>query len=125
MAYIYSVKLVSILLYLNKKKLNALRSTNFIQLRSTPYISNVTSVCFALNLHVYHFMDRTLESLILSLSNLLIYCDTMVALNFLLQYFGQSFIHDGSSKPVTPPPYIDPYDLLEDDRISRPPVDVY
>uniref|UniRef100_A0ACD5WWD3 Uncharacterized protein n=1 Tax=Avena sativa TaxID=4498 RepID=A0ACD5WWD3_AVESA len=39
-------------------------------------------------------------------------------------YFGQSFIHDGSNKPVTPPPYIKPYELLEDDRISRPPVDV-
>uniref|UniRef100_A0ACD5W7L5 Uncharacterized protein n=1 Tax=Avena sativa TaxID=4498 RepID=A0ACD5W7L5_AVESA len=40
-------------------------------------------------------------------------------------YFGQSFIHDGSNKPVTPPPYIDPYELLEDDRISRPPVDLF
>ncbi|KQJ88233.1 hypothetical protein BRADI_4g16510v3 [Brachypodium distachyon] len=40
-------------------------------------------------------------------------------------YFGQSFIHDGSSKPVTPPPYIDPYALLEDDRISRPSPDVF
>uniref|UniRef100_A0ACD5TYI4 Uncharacterized protein n=1 Tax=Avena sativa TaxID=4498 RepID=A0ACD5TYI4_AVESA len=40
-------------------------------------------------------------------------------------YFGQSFIHDGSNKPVTPPPYIDPYELLEDDRISRPPLDAF
>ncbi|XP_047087169.1 uncharacterized protein LOC124702840 [Lolium rigidum] len=39
--------------------------------------------------------------------------------------FGQSFIHDGSKKPVTPPPYIDPYELLEDDRISRPSMDVF
>ncbi|CAM0873729.1 unnamed protein product [Alopecurus aequalis] len=40
-------------------------------------------------------------------------------------YFGQSFIHDGSKTPMTPPPYIDPYELLEDDRISRPSVDVF
>uniref|UniRef100_A0A453HYZ7 Tubulin alpha-6 chain n=1 Tax=Aegilops tauschii subsp. strangulata TaxID=200361 RepID=A0A453HYZ7_AEGTS len=38
-------------------------------------------------------------------------------------YFGQSFVHDGSKKPVAPPPYIDPYELLEDDRISRPSLD--
>lgn len=40
-------------------------------------------------------------------------------------YFGQSFVHDGSKKPVAPPPYIDPYELLEDDRISRPSLDVF
>ncbi|KAM3292143.1 hypothetical protein ACQJBY_036198 [Aegilops geniculata] len=42
-----------------------------------------------------------------------------------LEYFGQSFVHDGSKKPVAPPPYIDPYELLEDDRISRPSLDVF
>ncbi|KAM3312867.1 hypothetical protein ACQJBY_032575 [Aegilops geniculata] len=40
-------------------------------------------------------------------------------------YFGQSFVHHGSKKPVAPPPYIDPYELLEDDRISRPSLDVF
>lgn len=40
-------------------------------------------------------------------------------------YFGQSFVHDGSKKPVAPPPYIDPYELLEDDMISRPSLDVF
>ncbi|KAM3312868.1 hypothetical protein ACQJBY_032575 [Aegilops geniculata] len=41
------------------------------------------------------------------------------------EYFGQSFVHHGSKKPVAPPPYIDPYELLEDDRISRPSLDVF
>ncbi|GMJ12870.1 hypothetical protein like AT1G50020 [Hibiscus trionum] len=34
-------------------------------------------------------------------------------------YFGPSFIHDGSKTPVAPPQYIDPYTLLEDERISQ------
>lgn len=34
-------------------------------------------------------------------------------------YFGSAFIHDGVDRPVSPPPYIDPYSLLEDDRIAR------
>ncbi|CAN8288400.1 unnamed protein product [Cochlearia groenlandica] len=33
-------------------------------------------------------------------------------------YFGADFVHDGSRTPVSPPPYIDPYSLLEDERIS-------
>ncbi|CAN1760755.1 hypothetical protein LINPERHAP1_LOCUS7651 [Linum perenne] len=32
--------------------------------------------------------------------------------------FGSSFVHDGSITLVSPPPYIDPYALLEDERIS-------
>ncbi|KAL0547617.1 hypothetical protein IC582_017561 [Cucumis melo] len=38
-------------------------------------------------------------------------------------FFGSSFIHDGKT-PISPPPYVDPYALLEDERISQiaPPV---
>lgn len=44
-----------------------------------------------------------------------------VVLFYLLEnckYFGADFVHDGSRNPVSPPPYIDPYALLEDERIS-------
>jgi len=34
-------------------------------------------------------------------------------------YFGPTFVHDGSKTPISPPPYIDPYALLEDERISQ------
>lgn len=34
-------------------------------------------------------------------------------------YFGPSFIHDGSKMSISPPPYIDPYSLLEEERISQ------
>ncbi|XP_050209010.1 uncharacterized protein LOC126659717 [Mercurialis annua] len=34
-------------------------------------------------------------------------------------FFGSSFVHDGNNVPVLPPPYIDPYELLEDERISQ------
>ncbi|XP_047334957.1 uncharacterized protein LOC124938541 isoform X2 [Impatiens glandulifera] len=34
-------------------------------------------------------------------------------------YFGTAFIHDASSTPITPPQYIDPYALLEEQRISE------
>lgn len=34
-------------------------------------------------------------------------------------YFGPSFIHDGSKTPTSPQQYIDPYALLEDERISQ------
>lgn len=34
-------------------------------------------------------------------------------------YFGPSFVHDGSKMSVAPPPYIDPYTLLEEERISQ------
>nr|ACG27246.1 tubulin alpha-6 chain [Zea mays] len=40
-------------------------------------------------------------------------------------YFGPSFVHDASKTPVSPPPYIDPYELLEDERLSRPSPDVF
>uniref|UniRef100_J3N8Z4 Uncharacterized protein n=2 Tax=Oryza brachyantha TaxID=4533 RepID=J3N8Z4_ORYBR len=40
-------------------------------------------------------------------------------------YFGPSFVHDASKSPVSPPPYIDPYELLEDERLSRPSSDVF
>jgi len=35
-----------------------------------------------------------------------------------LEYFGPSFIHAGS-KQVAQPTYIDPYKLLEDDRLTQ------
>ncbi|RCV38511.1 hypothetical protein SEVIR_8G158700v4 [Setaria viridis] len=40
-------------------------------------------------------------------------------------YFGPSFVHDASKNPVSPPPYIDPYELLEDERLTRPSPDVF
>ncbi|XP_031384293.1 uncharacterized protein LOC116198095 isoform X2 [Punica granatum] len=41
-----------------------------------------------------------------------------------LEYFGPTFIHDASKMQMSPPQYIDPYELLEDERISQmaPPV---
>ncbi|PUZ45170.1 hypothetical protein GQ55_8G200900 [Panicum hallii var. hallii] len=42
-----------------------------------------------------------------------------------LYYFGPSFVHDASKNPVSPPPYIDPYQLLEDERLTRPSPDVF
>ncbi|XP_013640866.1 uncharacterized protein LOC106346157 isoform X2 [Brassica napus] len=43
---------------------------------------------------------------------------TLGAFSALYLYFGADFVHDGSRNPVSPPPYIDPYALLEDERIS-------
>ncbi|KAF8650797.1 hypothetical protein HU200_063701 [Digitaria exilis] len=40
-------------------------------------------------------------------------------------YFGPNFVHDASKNPVSPPPYIDPYELLEDERLTRPSPDVF
>ncbi|CAL4984156.1 unnamed protein product [Urochloa decumbens] len=40
-------------------------------------------------------------------------------------YFGPSFVHDASKNPGSPPPYIDPYELLEDERLTRPSPDVF
>lgn len=37
----------------------------------------------------------------------------------LYYYFGPSFVHDASKMPVSPPPYIDPYTLLEDESLSQ------
>lgn len=39
--------------------------------------------------------------------------------NLLGQYFGSTFVHDGSSSQISPLQYIEPYELLEDERISQ------
>ncbi|KAJ6385562.1 hypothetical protein OIU77_028696 [Salix suchowensis] len=44
---------------------------------------------------------------------------TVALFSCLYFYFGPSFIHDGSNASISPPPYIDPYELLEDERISQ------
>ncbi|KAF6142165.1 hypothetical protein GIB67_037083 [Kingdonia uniflora] len=36
-------------------------------------------------------------------------------------FFGPTFIHDASKTSIILPPYIDPYVLLEEDRLSRTP----
>lgn len=42
-----------------------------------------------------------------------------VSFFFALYFFlGPSFVHDASKTPISPPPYVDPYALLEDERIS-------
>ena len=38
--------------------------------------------------------------------------------SFLGQYFGPAFVHDASTTPIPPPQYVDPYALLEEERIS-------
>ncbi|KAL6842892.1 hypothetical protein ACP4OV_027205 [Aristida adscensionis] len=50
---------------------------------------------------------------------------TVSAFAVLYVYFGPSFVHDASKTPVSPPPYIDPYELLEDERLTRPSPDVF
>ncbi|XVF01418.1 hypothetical protein REPUB_Repub04eG0087400 [Reevesia pubescens] len=44
---------------------------------------------------------------------------TIAFFSALYLYFGPSFIHDGNNTSVSPPQYIDPYALLEDERISQ------
>ncbi|KAI3899377.1 hypothetical protein MKW92_037399 [Papaver armeniacum] len=44
---------------------------------------------------------------------------TMVIFGGLYFYFGSSFIHDASMRSMSPPPYIDPYVLLEEERLSK------
>ncbi|OMO63409.1 hypothetical protein COLO4_32478 [Corchorus olitorius] len=44
---------------------------------------------------------------------------TVASFSALYLYFGPSFVHDGSNTPISPPQYIDPYTLLEDERISE------
>ncbi|RWR74010.1 Ribosomal RNA large subunit methyltransferase H [Cinnamomum micranthum f. kanehirae] len=44
---------------------------------------------------------------------------TVTFFSALYFYFGPGFVHDASKTPVAPPPYIDPYELLEDERISQ------
>ncbi|XP_074286041.1 uncharacterized protein LOC141611413 [Silene latifolia] len=34
-------------------------------------------------------------------------------------YFGPTFVHDGSNIPIAPPQYIDPYVLLQEERITQ------
>ncbi|KAK3002094.1 hypothetical protein RJ639_022549 [Escallonia herrerae] len=41
---------------------------------------------------------------------------TVASFTALYLYFGSTFVHDGN---ITPPQYIDPYALLEDERISQ------
>ncbi|XVE66693.1 hypothetical protein DITRI_Ditri08aG0099100 [Diplodiscus trichospermus] len=43
---------------------------------------------------------------------------TIAFFSALYLYFGPSFIHDASETSISPPQYIDPYTLLEDERIS-------
>ncbi|XP_030945212.1 uncharacterized protein LOC115969648 [Quercus lobata] len=44
---------------------------------------------------------------------------TIAFFTALYLYFGSTFVHDGSSTPISPPQYIDPYALLEEERISQ------
>ncbi|KAH7834428.1 hypothetical protein Vadar_015906 [Vaccinium darrowii] len=44
---------------------------------------------------------------------------TVASFSALYIYFGPTFVHDASRTPITPPQYIDPYALLEDERISQ------
>lgn len=44
---------------------------------------------------------------------------TVASFSAVYLYFGKEFIHDGTETPVTPPQYIDPYDLLAEDRIYK------
>lgn len=41
-----------------------------------------------------------------------------IGIYLLMQFFGPSFVHNGET-PISPPPYVDPYALLEDERISQ------
>lgn len=44
---------------------------------------------------------------------------TVASFSALYLYFGPTFVHDGSDVRASPPQYIDPYALLEDERISQ------
>ncbi|GMP38631.1 hypothetical protein CsSME_00009801 [Camellia sinensis var. sinensis] len=44
---------------------------------------------------------------------------TVALFSALYLYFGPTFVHDASKTSVTLPQYIDPYSLLEDERISQ------
>ncbi|KAA8536296.1 hypothetical protein F0562_028774 [Nyssa sinensis] len=44
---------------------------------------------------------------------------TVAFFSALYFYFGESFVHDASRTPIAPPQYIDPYELLEDERMSQ------
>lgn len=45
---------------------------------------------------------------------------TVALFSALYFYFGPNFVHDANNRlPISPPHYIDPYELLEDERISQ------
>ncbi|KAK6241217.1 hypothetical protein QQP08_007662 [Theobroma cacao] len=44
---------------------------------------------------------------------------TIAFFTALYLYFGSSFIHDASETSISPPQYVDPFALLEDERISQ------
>ncbi|XP_020572240.1 uncharacterized protein LOC110019051 [Phalaenopsis equestris] len=44
---------------------------------------------------------------------------TVSAFAALYFYFGPTFVHDASKISASPPPYIEPYELLKDERISE------
>lgn len=44
---------------------------------------------------------------------------TIAAFLALYLYFGPSFVHYASNRSTDPPPYVDPYVLLEEERISQ------
>ncbi|KAG5060398.1 hypothetical protein JHK85_001468 [Glycine max] len=47
------------------------------------------------------------------------YYSALGILSLLLQYYGPTFVHDASKMAISPPQYVDPYALLEDERISQ------
>ncbi|MFS7920454.1 hypothetical protein Hanom_Chr03g00225071 [Helianthus anomalus] len=44
---------------------------------------------------------------------------TVASFSGVYLYFGPKFVHDATTRQVHLPQYIDPYDLLEDERISE------
>ncbi|KAK9110826.1 hypothetical protein Sjap_018886 [Stephania japonica] len=44
---------------------------------------------------------------------------TVAFFSALYFYFGPSFVHDATKTSISAPPYIDPYQLLEDERLSQ------
>ncbi|KAL9231949.1 hypothetical protein vseg_007107 [Gypsophila vaccaria] len=44
---------------------------------------------------------------------------TVASFAALYLYLGPTFVHDGSKIQITPPQYIDPYVLLQEDRITK------
>ncbi|KAL0356946.1 UNVERIFIED_CONTAM: hypothetical protein Scaly_1380300 [Sesamum calycinum] len=44
---------------------------------------------------------------------------TVASFSALYLYFGPEFVHDGSKAPISPPQYVDPYALLEEERIYK------
>ncbi|KAK9134162.1 hypothetical protein Syun_013492 [Stephania yunnanensis] len=44
---------------------------------------------------------------------------TVAFFSALYFYFGPSFVHDATKMSISAPPYIDPYQLMEDERLSQ------